>query len=314
MTMKMALLGFYSEEMIHNSKMKLMKLAAETGVDIREVKETRQNTAGRTAREKEVDDILNIMKQIDENEDANVIEFYAKDVKLMPPASPESGSSNMCLLEVVNNQNQKIAELTDSIARMMVIVNNNKQQITDITSSKQSRMRSSDAIREPVQQTQGDAQGERPQHMGAANPGPSQDPVPAVLQEFMPAGPRGGKRPNKGATAIANVKNKTKPNKGTADSADSLQAGPVNFYVQVTNVRPDVTTEAVSTYIEQKTNQSVKEISIEDTSTDGWTTKRFLIKFDIKDTETILDDSFWPSSIYYKRWYPPRSKNNSQKL
>ena len=105
MTMKMALLGFYSEEMIHNSKMKVMKLAAETGVDIREVKETRQNTAGRTAREKEVDDILNIMKQIDESEDANVIEFYAKDVKLMPPASPESGSSNMCLLEVVNNQN-----------------------------------------------------------------------------------------------------------------------------------------------------------------------------------------------------------------
>ena len=99
---RMAVMTFYSEEEIHEAKVKLMR-AVQEEIELKDIKENRQNTAQRSAKEKEVEDILQIMKLLDE-QDGFSIEFLAKNLNKIPPASPEAGGSLMSLMEIIGQQ------------------------------------------------------------------------------------------------------------------------------------------------------------------------------------------------------------------
>ena len=124
--------------------------------------------------------------------------------------------------------------------------------------------------------------------------------------EFQTVGRNGGKRPNK-----ATGSGKPRPKQGKADTHNTLQAGPTKIFVQITNVRQHVTENDLSAYISEKTDGNYSEISIKDTSSEGWSTKRFVIEFDAEHMNEVLGEDFWPGKIYFKRWFPERKRDKT---
>lgn len=321
---RMAVITFYSEEEIHEAKAKLMKTVGDT-IDIRDIKENRQNIAQRSAKEKEVEDILHIMKLIDEENDTT-FEFLAKKLNRLPPASSEAGGSLMSLVEIIGQQ-------TAQLMAMKTVTTTMEAQIKELTAKVKNNKK---AIEETATRTTSYAAKVRT-HQGSTGPavdisipagGATQmrPAVPSYLDStsktdeaneneensstlgFSVVGKNGGKGPNK-ATATGNQR--PTPNQGKAGTHNMLQAGPTWIFVQITNVRQQVTETDLSTYISEKTHGNFTELSIKDTSTGGWSTKRFLLEFDVKHMDDVLCEHFWPGKIYFKRCFPERkSKNN----
>lgn len=138
-------------------------------------------------------------------------------------------------------------------------------------------------------------------------------------ENFQVMGPNNGKRPNKGVNKDNNktpemgAKNNRKVSRigGTAEESGILRAGPSNFQLQITNVSPTLSDEDISVYIEGK-SANIKPLKIEDTTSEGWSTKRFLITFDYKYCDTIMSEDFWPRRIYFKRWFPRAKMVNNK--
>ena len=43
--------------------------------------------------------------------------------------------------------------------------------------------------------------------------------------------------------------------------------------------------------------------NIQDASTEGWETKRFILTFKAEDKEKVFKGDFWPQRIYFKQWF-----------
>ncbi|ELU11253.1 hypothetical protein CAPTEDRAFT_188252 [Capitella teleta] len=54
------------------------------------------------------------------------------------------------------------------------------------------------------------------------------------------------------------------------------------------------------TYIE---SEGVQATQVEDTSSEGWGTKRYLITCSKDDKVKVLDPSFWSNEVYFCQWY-----------
>ena len=65
-----------------------------------------------------------------------------------------------------------------------------------------------------------------------------------------------------------------------------------------------MTTGEIEQYI--KAQEDIDPLEIEDTSSEQFYTKRFLITFKIQDYDKVMADTFWPDRIYFKQWYPAR--------
>ena len=63
------------------------------------------------------------------------------------------------------------------------------------------------------------------------------------------------------------------------------------------------------TFIESK-EEDTKPRQVEDTTSEGWNTRRFLLTFDFKYYDRVMAQDFWPQQIYYKRWFT-RKQNNT---
>ena len=118
---------------------------------------------------------------------------------------------------------------------------------------------------------------------------------------------KGGKRPNKGGgtrkqegQGQKSIKNLSKG--GTGDS-DLLKAGPEQFMVQITNVNSSLDGEKIKEYL---TSKGVEVITVEDTSSENWSTRRFVITLHYKDFSTVMATEFWPRRIFFKRWFPAK--------
>ena len=134
--------------------------------------------------------------------------------------------------------------------------------------------------------------------------------------DFQTVGPNNNRRPNRGRNkAISGAADKKRSTKvaGTADNSSLLLAGPETFQVQITNVSPTLTTTDITNYVEGKVD-GVKPSNVEDISSDGWSTKRFLLTFEYKHHELILSQDFWPKRIFFKRWFTNKEKVHSSKL
>ena len=114
------------------------------------------------------------------------------------------------------------------------------------------------------------------------------------------------KRPNKGSN-----KGSGKPfprkqsSKGGTGESSGLRAGPSSFQLQITNINRELGEEDIKEYLKGK---GVEASRIEDKSSEGWETKRFLLTLQYEHFDTIMKPEFWPSKIYFKRWFPVKEK------
>ena len=111
------------------------------------------------------------------------------------------------------------------------------------------------------------------------------------------------KRPNKG-TNSANGKSKKHASMGGTSDSGTLRAGPNTFQIQVTNVNSDLSDDDIKAYLSSK---SVEPVKIEDKTSPGWETKRFLLTLPFDNFENVMSPEFWPKKIYFKRWFPAKA-------
>ena len=86
-----------------------------------------------------------------------------------------------------------------------------------------------------------------------------------------------------------------------------IRVQPNNFMIQLTNVSPTINADDIARYIENK-ELDIKANDVKDHSTEGWSTKRFLLTFDHCHLDKVLSDDFWSQKIYYRRWFTPKAK------
>ena len=80
---------------------------------------------------------------------------------------------------------------------------------------------------------------------------------------------------------------------------DSLRAGPKTIQVQLTNVNAETSTEDIAKYVENVGDKTVKAENVEDTSSDGWDTKRFLVTFKYELLQSVTNPELWPEGFIY---------------
>ena len=143
----------------------------------------------------------------------------------------------------------------------------------------------------------------------------SNNDVESENRDFHKVGRNNVRRPNKGAGNVllgerpAVMKKKDTRTGGTAEDHGVLIAGPDTFQVQITNVSPSLAQEDIVNYVESKGD--LKPSNIEDITSDGWNTKRFLLTFEYKHHDVIMAQDFWPRRIYFKRWFTHKQPNNT---
>lgn len=84
----------------------------------------------------------------------------------------------------------------------------------------------------------------------------------------------------------------------------SLKSGRTTFEVQLTNVHPSENEASMKKFVEDQDIGS--EFSVEDTSSEGWETKRFKVRFKQEVFDKVMEADFWPKGIYFRQFFPPR--------
>ncbi len=69
--------------------------------------------------------------------------------------------------------------------------------------------------------------------------------------------------------------------------------------MQITNLSPSLGHNDTVNYVESKGDLTL--INIEDIKSNGWNTKRLLLKFEYKHHDVIMAQNVWPRRIYFKR-------------
>lgn len=95
--------------------------------------------------------------------------------------------------------------------------------------------------------------------------------------------------------------------KGTADSTStSLRTGRKTFMVQLTNLNLDMKEKDIEDYI-IGIDKDVAPISVVDSSSPEWGTKRFIVTFALNAKDKVLEPSFWPGGVYFRQYFPART-------
>lgn len=94
--------------------------------------------------------------------------------------------------------------------------------------------------------------------------------------------------------------------KGTGNESQQLLSGSTTFKVVITNVHESVTTEALNAFFQEKNIDPPSQI--EDLSSPEWNTKRFVLTLPLAANDNVMDASFWPKGIIYKKWFARRGK------
>ena len=288
----------------------------------------RTDSPNRTASEAMISDILEMFKWLENVEDTSSIPvFVAVDVSKLPSASPESAADMMSVMETLASQQRQLQQMQETMVKIRADVDDNRAEIqkpqrpanqarsqvqgpnpvqdAPIAPGTEGASAAGNEVREEVHagQTKGAAVSRDAEKPGVSyadktrvNPGPlrAEDPFQ-----------KGGKRPNKGASSV-------KPQRvsGTSDSA-LLLTGPTTIQVQITNLSKEVSEDAIKDYIASVNDGSVQVQSVEDKTSDGWETKRFVLTFEAKYADTVLSKDFWPKKIYFKRWFPSRVQKST---
>ena len=302
--LKLALLSFYSEEAVNEAKRSILDTAKEMKLNVGEAGQTRQRSATRSAKEAEIDDILKIFNDVAKFP-GRMVSFYAQDVTKLPPAAPEEGGCLMSLFELMASQKRDMMQMQKSMADLQVQVSQNTTKLEESRKKTYSGVitgqpRGSTSRESSVPRSNTGMQRSRRFEETAPNININMlkeaiNQVSSPAEEGFQVSKGNGKRMNKGA----NKGIKT----GAAEKSGTLFSGPEKIHVQLTNVSPQITEDRIKNFIEEKGDDELKLITIKDTTTEGWETKRFLLTFGSDSKEKVLDNTFWPQGIYFKQWF-----------
>ena len=316
--LKLAILQHYSYEKILEARSTMEENVKTLIPAYPHLGKKRTDSTNRTASEAMISDILEMFKWLENTEDSSTIPvFVAVDVSKLPAASPESAADMMSVMETLAAQQRQLHQMQETMTKIRSDVDENRVQIQTQSSSSSKQgvpstpsqarataIPASEKVQTPsnIQDkgTAGSSGGEKVKTLYLdkvkANPVPMQG-----TDGFQ----KGGKRPNKGSSSA-------KPQRvsGTSDST-LLRAGPTTVQLQITNVSKELTEQDIKDYITAANGGSVQVQSVEDRTSDGWETKRFVLTFEAKYSDTVLSQDFWPKKIYFKRWFPSRPQRNS---
>lgn len=321
--LKLAVLGFYSEDEVSEAKQGILDATEHLDLGLKNI--NRQNSATRSAKEAEVDDIIGIFQKMDGNATASTVTFCVSNVSSLPPAAPEEGGSMMSLvgsmakmLKQMQQLQQTVAEIRLDVNDHEVVINRHETTLKNMPMKQENmqqegvtvQRKSSRYLIGPDMVANAIQQANRNSLKEVNNKGTYAAAAAAAPVEedgfIMITGANGSKRPRKGLES-GNDRARQKRLTGTADRNDNLKAGPELIHIQLTNVHPENDTQSIKDYIKDK-DESIVVTEVKDTSNEGWETKRFIVTCNSSAHDKILSSDFWPRKIYYKRWYLPRQK------
>ena len=311
-------LNFYSDDAIMSAKQVLEENVKEYLPDHPAIGVRRTGSSKRSASDAIVDDIIDLMTAIRKVDAGGIPLFVCSDAKSLPNTGPEEAGNMLTVLETLASQQQQIRMMQESMSlfridldkvnknQTTVAINHNipvadhqpsddsreteKQFAVEATSNAKTSCEASEVI--PVKE-------DKRNYSNAIKQKPKDNDTSSSFQA-------GGKRPNKGMNKSAQKTSLVRQSRigGTNDS-NALRAGPSRFQLQITNVNNELSTGDIKKYMSEK---GVEVVNIEDKSSDGWETKRFLITLLYQDYETVMKADFWPKKIYFKRWFPAKVK------
>ena len=234
--------------------------------------------------------------------------FLVDDVSRIPATSPEAGGSLMVMMEEMASLKREVRELQHVTTNVHTEVQKHDREITSLKRTDH---------------------GTPPKHVSphckiSAESAAAQQQT--IWDEDVPSQNVPIAKPTMAEVLASSegefieIKKKKKARKprpqriqGTADATGGLKAGPNTFKVQLTNVHSSVTENNLREYIKEK-NQEITILNIEDKTSEGWDTKRLIVTFDAEQQGRVMEPSFWPPNIFFRRWFSPRSKLPSRPL
>ena len=339
--LKNAALNYYSNEDVEAARQTMVDSVRHLIPEFPHLDKKRTDSQNRQARYIMMDDIIDMFKALDHVEQRSVPVFVCSDASQLPPG-PENAGNMMAMFDALAAQQRQMQQMQETMTQVMQDVARNKSDIAqchkargvqNVKKRQQSVSRGGPTVPDqaavPPNGTTDEAAVDGPTPGGSTDQTQERGYADAVLQpqtvnqgdeQFQTVGVNNGKRPNKGKGKNGGKVVASKPDTGsgrkkvvrsvgTAEDCGLLSAGPTNFQLQVTNVSPSVGTKDLVEYIENKA-EGVKPTEIEDITSEGWNTKRFLLTFEYKHFDIIKAEGFWPKKIYFKRWFPQKQKDN----
>jgi hypothetical protein len=92
--------------------------------------------------------------------------------------------------------------------------------------------------------------------------------------------------------------------KGTGTASKRLPAGPKTIRLVITNADQSVQEDDIKEYFKEKELQPPTEVK--DWSSDGWSTKRFIVTVPSSMNDAVMEPSFWPENIVFKKYFEKR--------
>ena len=320
LTIKNAVMNFYSSDAITTARQIVEDSVRDIVSDHPAIGVKRTDSVRRTASDAMLDDILDFLSALDKVDGVAVPKFVCSDARELPPAGPEDGGSLMSVLEAVASQQRQMKQMQESMNEMRIDLMKlqakesaaSTEEVSVVASETMVRGKQGSDQKEPL------SHNEQKNNVTKETPAPSNEhsrsnrlysgavqrppQIPSNIEGFKPQ----VKRPNKGSSRDQGKSKKQTSKGGTSDSG-SLRAGPSTFQVQITNVNSDLNDEDIKAYL---TSKEVQASNIEDTTSPGWETKRFLLTFSYENFDKVMNVEFWPRKIYFKRWFPAKVKNS----
>ena len=311
--LKLAVLGFFSESDISNAKQALYEKIPDLELEVSNI--LRHNSSSRTAKEAELDDVINIFQKIDQSSEINIPRILVEDITKLPPAAPEAGGCIMTLMESMAKMQRDLQQVQDSLGTIRTDVISHDEVIKDLQLNRKSPTSYANVTSASLP-VLGNNRPAAIHVYSTSEPSTSQASSAAVNTKMVEdaihqvrSGAPGAAGTQKHEVKAATNKPRLQPRgtAGTAKDIMSLKAGPQVFHVQLTNVHPDVSAEDLKSYISEK-DTSINIVELKDMSSEGWETKRFVVTLQSSAYDSVMCPDFWPSKIYYKQWFKARPK------
>lgn len=299
--LKLTSLAAFSEDEIVDARNLLVSALKEIGpiADLVNELPKRMNSSTRSAKEATFDDIMNVLSKLDTHD--HDIVFLVEDISKVPPFPPETATL-MSMAEEIANLRREMNEMKHSLTEVRGDVLSQSESIRHQHMEIRSIKTAPPSL---VAARNDDMQHEIPQHAHARND-------ETELKTTSPV----QKSPEDGFQTVENKKKLKRRRRNakagtSSDSSSDLSSGRETFTVELTNVRPTTTCDSLKKYVMSQ-NADVDLVNVEDSSSEGFETKRFWLKFNEKDYPVVMKADFWPPRIYFsRRRYFGRPKNNA---
>lgn len=277
----------------------------------------RKDGKTRSAKEAYAEDLLCAFSKLDEKDDLPEIVVSADDLPLVPRIHPEE-------IEMVSMA-ERLNKVELAVSSMRDVISGLGEVMTD-SDSPQMALQGQQNARSREQRGAGSANpngNSLPRRLTRSQSRPSETSL-AASAAAPSSIPLDGPRPRTTADivsdipdgAFAEVKKVKRPVKNKAqvgkagDASQSFKGGSDTFKVQITNVNQAVNEQDIVQHI-GTAKVDASKVKVEDTTTSGWPTKRFLITFARDDFETVMSPEFWPAKVYFRQYFIARGNGRN---